>query len=60
MSLARRAIQLADTFLPVQEPVIRANAYGIRPSDVPNRVIAWGYVTLPKKFIFSPVADTHT
>jgi carboxypeptidase family protein/TonB-dependent receptor-like protein len=51
---------LADTFLPVQEPVIRANAYGIRPSDVPNRVIAWGYVTLPMKFIFSPVADTHT
>jgi hypothetical protein len=51
---------LSDTFLPVQEPVIRPNAYGIRPSDVPNRVIAWGYITLPKKFIFSPVADLHS
>jgi hypothetical protein len=30
------------------------------PSDIPNRVLAWGYVTLPKKFVFSPVADIHT
>ena len=51
---------LSDTFLPVQEPVIRPNAYGIRPSDVPNRVITWGYITLPKKFVFSPVADLHS
>jgi hypothetical protein len=51
---------LADTFLPVQVPVIRPNAYGVQPADVPNRVLAWGYITLPKKFIFSPVADVHT
>jgi hypothetical protein len=51
---------LSDTFLPVQAPVIRANAYGVQPSDVPNRVLAWGYITLPMKFIFSPVADLHT
>jgi hypothetical protein len=51
---------LSDTFLPVQAPVIRPNAYGVQPSDVPNRVLAWGYITLPKKFIFSPVADIHT
>jgi Carboxypeptidase regulatory-like domain len=51
---------LSDVFLPVQEPVIRPNAYGIQPSDVPNRVLAWGYITLPKKFVFSPVADIHS
>ncbi len=51
---------LSDTFLPVQAPVIRPNVYGVQPSDVPNRVLTWGYVALPKKFIFSPVADIHT
>jgi outer membrane receptor for ferrienterochelin and colicin len=51
---------LSDTFIPVQAPVIRPNVYGIQPSDVPNRVLAWGYVTLPKKFVFTPVVDIHT
>ncbi len=51
---------LSDTFIPVQAPVIRPNAYGVLPSDVPNRVLAWGYISLPKKFMFSPVADLHT
>lgn len=51
---------LSDTFLPVEAPVIRPNAYGVQPADVPHRVLAWGFVTLPKKFVFSPVADIHT
>jgi hypothetical protein len=51
---------LSETFLPVQAPVIRPNIYGVMPSDIPNRVLVWGYVTLPKKFVFSPVADIHT
>ncbi len=51
---------IANTFLPVQAPVIQPNLYGIQPSDIPNRVLAWGYVTLPKKFLLSPVADIHT
>jgi hypothetical protein len=51
---------LSDAFIPVQAPVIRPNAYGVLPSDIPNRVLAWGYIALPKKFVFSPVADLHT
>jgi hypothetical protein len=51
---------LSNTFIPVQAPVIQPNAYGILPSDIPNRVLAWGYLTLPKKFVLSPVADIHT
>jgi Carboxypeptidase regulatory-like domain/TonB dependent receptor len=51
---------LSETFLPVQAPVIRPNVYGVMPSDIPDRVVTWGYITLPKKFIFSPVADIHS
>jgi len=51
---------ISDSFLPVQVPVIRPNLFGVRPSDIPNRVLTWGYITLPKKFVFSPVADIHT
>jgi hypothetical protein len=51
---------ISDTFLPVQVPVIRPNIFGVRPSDIPNRVLTWGYITLPKKIVFSPVADIHT
>lgn len=51
---------ISDTFLPVQIPVIRSNVFGVRPSDIPNRVLTWGFVTLPKKFVFSAVADVHT
>ncbi|HET6144237.1 MAG TPA: TonB-dependent receptor [Candidatus Acidoferrales bacterium] len=51
---------ISDTFLPVQIPVIRPNVFGVRPSDIPNRVLTWGFITLPKKFVFSAVADVHT
>jgi len=51
---------ISSTLIPVPIPVIRPNAYGVQPSDIPNRVLAWGFVTLPKKFVFSPVADIHS
>jgi hypothetical protein len=51
---------ISDTFLPVQIPVIRPNVFGVRPSDIPNRVLTWGFVTLPRKFVFSALADVHT
>jgi hypothetical protein len=51
---------LASTFIPFQAPVIRPNVYGILPSDIPNRVLTWGYLALPKKFVFTPVMDIHT
>jgi hypothetical protein len=34
--------------------------YGILPYDVPNRVVAWGIISLPKSFKFSPIADLHS
>jgi hypothetical protein len=51
---------LSNAFIPFAAPVIRPDVYGILPSDVPNRVIAWGIIALPWKLTFSPLADVHT
>jgi hypothetical protein len=52
---------LSDTFIPFQIPVIRPNVYGVQPSDIPNRLLAWGYIHLPFwSLVFSPVADMHS
>jgi hypothetical protein len=52
---------LSDTFIPFQIPVIRPNVYGVQPSDIPNRLLVWGYVHLPFwSLVFSPVADMHS
>jgi hypothetical protein len=52
---------LSDTFVPVQAPVIRPNAYGVSSSDIPHRVIAGGLVHLPWwKLSVAPVVDVHS
>jgi hypothetical protein len=52
---------LSDTFIPFQSPVIRPNVYGIQPSDIPNRLLVWGFVHLPFwSLVVSPVADMHS
>ncbi|HVA00943.1 MAG TPA: TonB-dependent receptor [Terriglobia bacterium] len=47
-------------FVPFEEPVIRPNAYSSLPSDVPDRLIAWGVFKLPEQIVFSPIIDLHT
>ena len=52
---------LSDTFIPIQTPVIRPNVYGVQPSDIPNRLLVWGFVHLHIwSLVFSPVADMHS
>jgi hypothetical protein len=51
---------LGDLYIPFEEPVIRPNAYGVRPSDVPQRVVVWGRFRLPYEIILGPVLDVHT
>jgi hypothetical protein len=51
---------LSSVLIPFAQPVIRPNVYGILPYDVPNRVVTWGIVSLPRGFKFSPIADIHT
>jgi hypothetical protein len=51
---------LSAVQIPFLQPVIRPNVYGILPYDVPNRVVAWGIFSLPKKLKFSPIGDLHS
>jgi len=52
---------LSDTFIPFQVPVIRPNVYGVQPSDIPNRLLVWGFVHVPFwSLVFSPVVDMHS
>jgi hypothetical protein len=34
--------------------------YGIQPSDVPHRLLIWGFLHIPFKFVASPVVDIHS
>src|SRR5437660_4405878 len=51
---------LSSVLIPFEQPVIRANVYGILPYDIPNRCVTWGIVSLPKKIKFSPIVDLHS
>jgi Carboxypeptidase regulatory-like domain len=51
---------LSNVAIPFAAPVIRPDLYGILPSDIPNRLIAWGIFALPWKLTFSPLADVHS
>jgi hypothetical protein len=51
---------LSNVFIPFAAPVIRPDVYGILPSDIPNRFIAWGIFALPLKLTFSPLIDVHS
>jgi hypothetical protein len=51
---------LGDLYIPFEQPVIRTNVYGVRPSDVPNRIVVWGKFRLPYSFTLGPVMDVHT
>ena len=51
---------LSSVAIPFAAPIIRPNQYGILPSDVPNRFIAWAIIALPWKLTYSPLVDVHT
>ena len=51
---------LSNVMIPFAAPVIRPDVYGILPSDIPNRMIAWGIFALPWKVTFSPLVDVHS
>ncbi|PYS52080.1 MAG: hypothetical protein DMF68_02640 [Acidobacteria bacterium] len=42
------------------QPVIRANQYSNSPTDVPNRLIAWGTIHLPHRVTVSPILEART
>ena len=51
---------LSDTYIPFEAPVLRPNTYGIQPSDIPHRLLLWGFLHIPLKFVASPVVDIHS
>jgi hypothetical protein len=51
---------LSNVMIPFAAPVIRPDVYGVLPSDIPNRMIAWGIFALPWKVTFSPLVDVHS
>jgi hypothetical protein len=42
------------------DPLIRANQFGIMPTDAPDRGLFWGVIGLPHKLDFIPILDLHT
>jgi hypothetical protein len=51
---------LGDLYVPFEQPVIRTDVYGIRPSDVPHRFVTWGRFHLPYSIMLGPILDVHT
>ena len=43
----------------IENPVVRPDARGPLPWDVPNRVLVWGSVSLPRGFALFPVLDVR-
>ena len=43
-----------------RNPIIRANANSLSPTDVPNRLIVRGTLGLPGKWVFSPLYEWRT
>jgi hypothetical protein len=41
-------------------PVIRQNQYSNLPFDVPNRLIAWGTINLPRRISVSPIFEARS
>ncbi|MGI9035312.1 MAG: TonB-dependent receptor [Pyrinomonadaceae bacterium] len=38
-------------------PIVRANQFSNLPTDVPNRLLAWGNIALPQKINVSPILE---
>ena len=51
---------LSSIMVPFAAPVIRPDVYGILPSDVPQRFVAWGIFSLPWKVTLSALMDVHS
>jgi hypothetical protein len=51
---------MAAIFVPYERTVINPNLFATLPTNVPDRVVAWGTFKLPRRFTASPVLDWHS
>jgi hypothetical protein len=50
----------ASAFGDFASPIVRRNEYGQLPTDAPHRVLAWGALTLPRRFSVAPIFEVRT
>jgi len=51
---------MASVYVPYEQPVIEPNLFGTLPTNVADRLVAWGRFKLPQKLIVSPLLDWHS
>jgi hypothetical protein len=51
---------MASVYVPYEQPVIEPNLFGTLPTNVNDRLVAWGRFKLPQKLIVSPLLDWHS
>jgi hypothetical protein len=51
---------MSSVYVPYERPVIQPDLFGTLPTDVPDRVVAWGRFKLPEKFTLTPLVDWHS
>ena len=51
---------MSSVYVAYERPVIQSDLFGTLPTDVPDRVVAWGRFKLPRTFIVSPLLDWHS
>jgi len=51
---------LSNVFVPFEQPVIRPDVTSNFAADIPNRLVTWGAIPLPRNWTLSPVVDIHS
>jgi hypothetical protein len=51
---------MASIYVPYERPVIEPNLFGTLPTNVPDRVVAWGRFKFPMKITATPLVDWHS
>ena len=47
-------------YVPFEQPIVQPNFFGTLPTNIPDRVVAWGHFDLPRKISVSPLLDWHS
>ena len=60
-SMARGDLNtMSMVYVPYERPVIEPDLFGTLPTNVPDRVVAWGRFKLPQRFTVTPLVDWHS
>lgn len=51
---------ISSVYVPYEAPVIEPNLFGTLPTNVPDRLVAWGRFKFPHTITFGPLLDWHS